>query len=1250
MAPDTESGELLAANEGRHSQLNRGPFLLRTLLEDVPLVADGSQDNVVINCVEYLDGNLYVGTSASELLHFFQIPPDPADRSGSPTFILASRLRPTYSTSSAAVSSSRPGVQQILLLPQVSKACILCNWTVTFYSLPELSPVFGNVHVKNCNWIGGVDLNEDPATKPSSGGVTVLLSLNRMIRVVRIKDEEAAGVRNIDFAGSTLSVRRDSIACVADSRSYALLDIHRQLKIPLMSISSLDDAQAGGPLGQVQNIAAGSATGGSSSSLDGALHRSASSAQARSSVSPHDSLGHSRSTSLGNFPSSGGGGSGGGGGGGGRPSGERDPSASRGSSPRPPSVGPEPGKPPSETDKPLPAAPSDGNPAASANKPPPAESTGVPGAQPKTQHGISFLKPHIASPTAEEFLLVTGVGPTDPGIGMFVNLDGDPTRPTLQFQRYPHAIVVDGGSGGAADDGEEGYVLASMSRESDDGSLRHGIEIQRFDVNVGEDDPQRFWLEIAAEAAVQDAPPLGVRSLCTTSEAQFQEVVDRLCQTRFSPFSPAAAASAAAAAAAASENPSTPSTSLSRVDSRTALSIERLSKEKELFEHGGDSDEEQLPDGWEAVRVREEQEFAGRLAKFASRVAVWTGNRIWWAFRNPLLLQLEAELEPFAASGEGGRAPRSADSRAKLLDVLNAIRDRDAKTELEFVTSRYIRQKIGVMLFADFVGSKGRSFSDTEVAAMQVVLLDGDMDPRLLLALLPRLRNEIVESRRGMWVYGGLRDTLLAHLPGDRQDGRSAPALGDLGAPVLQFLRRFLTAYRQKKGFGSIADEKQVFQTVDAALLLVLLELDRATPKGSAAKPGSVRSSLYELVDHGVDCFERAADLLESYHRLFVLSRLYQSRKMSADVLATWRRILEGERDDGDDLGDGEQIMRRYLATIGNRALVEEYGVWLAARNPKLGVQVFADEKARVSRFEPAQVVSLLRREAPDAVKYYLEHLVFGKGSTAYVDELVAYYLDVVIRDLQASATSRDTVAASYEAYRALRPPKPTYHQFLADNAPPDDEVWQSRLRLLQLLGGDHAYDSAAIRARILAAFPDDDAAEQLLVPEAIILDGREGQHEAALRLLVHRLGDYDTAVSYCLRGGSNTVGIGSSNSAREDARSRATTTTTTRRLFRVLLGEFLALDDVSDRVEQTGALLQRFGGWFDCLEVLALLPDGWSVEIAAGFLAAALRRLVAERHESMLARALSSAENLQVDYERVLAIDEKGPVVDRGS
>ncbi|KJR80374.1 tgf beta receptor associated protein [Sporothrix schenckii 1099-18] len=1200
--------------------LERGPFVLRSLLKNVPLSADGTEEDIRINCVDYYDGNLYVGTSASELLHFVQLPPDPDDESSTSTFMLASRLSPPFTEPVHPPGPARPGVQQIVLLPPVGKACVLCNWTVTFYSLPELTPIFRDV--KNCNWIGGVDLSEELATGPSPR-VTVLLSLNRRLQVVRI-GEDPRVVKNIDFGASILSVRRDAIACVADARNYALVHVEQQLKIPLTSISSLDQQSPEAAAGQVQNL---KASGGDSS-----LSRSSSSAQAhtRSASTATQQSGHSRSTSLGSFMT-----------------GSNSRSSSQPPPPPPPKENAEEGT--AGQDSSSPSKPSSvvsrssaasGDEAAAQPALTPAVILPPP---PPPKPTAPVLKPLVVSPTPDEFLIVTGTGPSDAGIGMFVNLDGDPTRPTLEFERYPTEIVVDGGvsdlsssrpspgGGGPGDEEDDGYILASISKGSDD-DLRYGLEVQRWDVNVGEGEVGKFWLETPGK---QSGTPVGVHRLVGSQESVVCEVVDRLAQKRFS------------LPKIAPEPKSAPT----KKDKKKKNQKKETQPKDDTSASGPETHEEE-----DASRNRAEVVFATRLAKTTGRIAVWSGDRIWWAMRNPVVLQLEAGLE--AASSESKVAPETADERRELFTVLKSLRGRDAKTELEFVTFSYIRQRGGALLFMGLPHATDQeAFSDAELKALEEVLLDSALDPRVLLALVPELRNEIIQSRKGIWIFGGVKNTFENYLAREAANtGKGQGTVASLNPKLLQFLRRFLIAWRKKKGFGSVADESDVFRTVDAALLSVLLELDQHTPKGLAyVKPDTVRGDLNDVVDKGVDCFDRAVELLESHHRLFVLSRLYQSRKMAGDVLATWKRIVEGERDDGGELVDGENRIRDYLSKVSNQALVQEYGLWLANRNPRLGVQIFADDKARAPKFEPTQVVPLLREHAPGAVRYYLEHLVFSKGHSAYVDELISYYLEVVTGALRSSKAARDTMFASYGAYRALQPPKPTFHQFLADNAVPGDEEWQSRLRLLELLGGPHPYDVAAIRARLADSLPADQPAERLLVPETIILNGREHRHEDALRLLVHGLGDYDTAVKYCLLGGSSlydkvrdaTVGSAASNKLPQRRESLPPTVETQAKLFRTLLVEFLAIEDVSDRVEQTGSLLGRFAGWFDVLDVLQLLPDSWSIEVTSGFLVHSLRELVRDRNQSTVARALSASENLRVHDELITKADEIGPRVE---
>jgi hypothetical protein len=802
---------------------------------------------------------------------------------------------------------------------------------------------------------------------------------------------------------------------------------------------------------------------------------------------------------------------------------------------------------------------------------------------------------------------------------MFINLDGDAIRPPLEFETYPLAVAVEqqrslSSSRPSVDEEEDdAYIFASLVRGADD-AKEYGLEIQKS-TGSGAASP-KVWLQ-AHIGGEPPSGPYGIRAVVGSETTEFPGIINKLSRTRFSPFSTVA----------------TTPVSLSRADSRTALSLEQVRTEKELFDRNTDSqDEESLPEGWEARRNREEREFARRLAGVTTSMVVWTDDHVWWALRNPVLFQLESALnqaEPIGAQA--------------ILQVIDSIHGRrDARSELDFMTYNYIRQRAGVLLLATLFRVGTESNLDREdLLTLEATLVESELDPRVVLCLIPGLCNEIIVSRRGIWVFGGVKATVERCMAEREVDSQAK--VGSLGPAVLTFLKRFLSAWRKKKGFGSV-DNKDVFQTVDAALLLVVLELDQWSPPGSA-KSGSVRQDLYEIVDSGIDCFGRATSLLESYHRLYVLSRLYQSRKMSADVLAVWKRILEGERDDGGgEFDNGEQRMREYLAKISNQSLVQDYGVWLANRNPKLGVQVFADETSRAPKFEASRVVALLRAEAPAAVKYYLEHLVFGKGHYDYVNDLVTYYLAVVIDDIESSESSRDAYRLSSETYRALHAPKPTFHHFLTANAPPDNEAWQSRLRLLQLLGGAQGYDASAVLARIAAV------TDEILVPEIIILAGREGRHEDALRLLVHRLGDYDTAVSYCLRGGATIYGAvvprlrGPTASAKPPPDFDAAAC---KRLFRALLGEFLAIKDPEARQIQTGMLLDRFGAWFDVDEVLALVPDDWRVESLGGFLIGALRRLMAERRETEVVTALRQAENVRVTADWLGRTEQAGATVE---
>lgn len=135
--------------------------------------------------------NLYVGTSAHEILHLVSIPSTPNPAAPKPVYILASRLHP-HSASNAA---SSPFIKQIMVLPSVSKALVLSSaGQLTFYTLPEFSPAFNGTKVKDVSYIGGLDLDQvDHTGGPENFGggkpKRVMALAKNKIRMIRVGEE-----------------------------------------------------------------------------------------------------------------------------------------------------------------------------------------------------------------------------------------------------------------------------------------------------------------------------------------------------------------------------------------------------------------------------------------------------------------------------------------------------------------------------------------------------------------------------------------------------------------------------------------------------------------------------------------------------------------------------------------------------------------------------------------------------------------------------------------------------------------------------------------------------------------------------------------------------------------------------------------------------------------------------------------------------------------------------------------------------
>jgi len=810
-------------------------------------------------------------------------------------------------------------------------------------------------------------------------------------------------------------------------------------------------------------------------------------------------------------------------------------------------------------------------------------------------------------------MLTTGTAETEPGVAMFVNLDGDVVRGTIEFEIYPEDLLVDNFSvpenptGPSPDD--EGQIVFALIRKSKEQGIIRGLEIQQLQ-NAAELVHPKTWLQLP-EAKASKPPNAGLRHTLSSHLHSFRIARDLL---QLVPLSLG------------------PLRSRQEQDPRTQSAVEQLEQERALFESVSTLIPVETSAELVTKRAEEEQKFASRLGSAYTKNLVFQGSGLFMILQNPLISQLEYRLAQQMVDGSFLNV-----KPGQVFGFLASIHGREPKDETEFLTLNYIKQKASLILFLHL---QSHLSADDILRAVENALHDGGLDPRVPLLLLPPLAAEVLYGAEGIWLHQGMSDLLQGFEP-------KISTFEDAPLDFWMMIRHFLMLWQEKRGYGSITDEKHIFDSVDASLLHVLLHLDQALPTDSGAQK-SVRTKLNNVVDHWKGDFDRAAFLLERYNRLFVLSRLYQSKKQARDVLATWKRIIEGEKDFdyGDNPGFVEGQLRRYLMVIRDVELVQDYALWLAQRNPKLAVEILADDSARV-KFDPQQVVTLLKQGAPGAVQQYLEHLVFGKGLDKYADDLIGYYLDSVLTVLEESEAARTSLAESYSTYRALETPKPTYLDFINQNAP-QEQWWRSRLRLLQLLGSgayarggtsgkDLTYSVPMVLER-MAPF------SSYLVSESIILDARQGRHKEALRLLTHGLGDFDTAIRYCYFGGPAPSHSQTIDASALPSRSQQS------ELFNFLFHEFLNISDVEDRLERTSHLLGKFATFFDPLAILLDIPDSWSVEMLSEFLVRCFRAATTERNQAVILKALSAAQNLQKQVEFIEACEKIGASFDRGA
>ncbi|KAJ3613348.1 hypothetical protein NHX12_019598, partial [Muraenolepis orangiensis] len=316
----------------------------------------------------------------------------------------------------------------------------------------------------------------------------------------------------------------------------------------------------------------------------------------------------------------------------------------------------------------------------------------------------------------------------------------------------------------------------------------------------------------------------------------------------------------------------------------------------------------------------------------------------------------------------------------------------------------------------------------------------------------------------------------------------------------------------------------------------------------------------------------------EHYNRYFVLGMLYQNHGHHIDAIKTWVKIADGLFEDTCCPDVYEHIVS--TLTTQDVGVVWMFAEWALQKNQEVGVQIFTkhhQDDQDHNTFEAEEIFMFLTNY-PQASVLYLEFLI-NKQKSETESHHTQLALAYVTQALQASE---------------------------GGDEPP--EVGETRGKLQTLLWSSTSYDVPAVHERIRAT--------PLHVERAIVL-GRSGDHEQALRVLVHEALDPRAAQDYCHTAARDRSHLGG---PRDEEALRQT-------LLLALLTVYLSSDSLAGRAVE---LLADDGPLLPPGRVVALLPGAWSVGLVCRFLVGSLRETLHRRRMGELQRALAQAECLR--------------------
>lgn len=359
------------------------------------------------------------------------------------------------------------------------------------------------------------------------------------------------------------------------------------------------------------------------------------------------------------------------------------------------------------------------------------------------------------------------------------------------------------------------------------------------------------------------------------------------------------------------------------------------------------------------------------------------------------------------------------------------------------------------------------------------MFLDLDTDPAIVIGLFPDL---LPEKYRSSITYPSSPPNFIGS---DAE--KSYFALTDYLISIRRKLISDSGSQLSLSSFTASSPSKTTTKTKNLLRQIVDTTLVKAYLKTNDA----LISSLLRLPDNYCH-LEETEIALKKAHKFNELIILYQSKGLHKKALD----LLYKQSTKANSVLSNHERTIQYLQNLGHQHLdlIFEYGSWVLKSYPEDGLKIFTDDIIPETEQLPRNIVlSYLEKINPNLVIPYLENIIWNWNDTTpdFHNSLVHKYREKV----------RNLLTEYVDSLPEAESP------VSAGDEP--GELGILRKKLLHFLENSNHYSTEILPTYLL---------NDGLFEERAVVMGKIGNHEEALTILVHLLGDTKKAEEYCER------------------------------------------------------------------------------------------------------------------------------------